>query len=74
MWQSEYMDRIIRNNADLLEKISYVIGNPSRRWPSVGDYQWVWHSVLVDVRAKGPQHDGPQALPTQEDDQGDEPD
>jgi REP element-mobilizing transposase RayT len=42
VWQSEYMDRIIRNDAELDQKIEYVLANPFQRWPSLSFYPWVW--------------------------------
>jgi REP element-mobilizing transposase RayT len=40
LWQSEYMDRIIRDEGELEEKVNYVLDNPFRRWQQVDDYQW----------------------------------
>jgi REP element-mobilizing transposase RayT len=40
IWQREYFDRIIRDEAELLEKIEYVLGNPIKRWPGIQDYRW----------------------------------
>jgi len=37
VWQEESYDRILRNRAELAEKITYVANNPGRRWPEVGD-------------------------------------
>jgi REP element-mobilizing transposase RayT len=45
IWQDEYLDRIIRNEADLLEKVNYILGNPVKRWPGIQDYPWVWCGV-----------------------------
>jgi putative transposase len=41
VWQNEYYDRIIRGEAELIEKIQYVLGNPWRRWPDLTLYPWV---------------------------------
>ena len=46
VWQSEYMDRIIRNARDLERTIEYVIGNPFERWPSLTEYPWLWADGL----------------------------
>jgi putative ATPase len=40
VWDSEYYDRIIRDDAELNEKCEYVITNPQRRWPDIGEYEW----------------------------------
>lgn len=40
IWQKEYFDRIVRDEAELMEKITYVVSNPTRRWPEIEDYAW----------------------------------
>ncbi len=42
IWQDEYFDRIIRDHDDLAEKVAYIEGNPRRRWPGIGGYEWVY--------------------------------
>ena len=42
IWQEEYFDRIVRDDAELLEKTTYILNNARKRWPEVGHYQWVW--------------------------------
>jgi REP element-mobilizing transposase RayT len=42
IWQREYYDRIVRNEADLIEKMNYILGNPARRWPGIDHYAWAW--------------------------------
>ena len=42
LWQEEYFDRVLRDEDDLLEKIRYILKNPWKRWPEIGDYPWVW--------------------------------
>ena len=42
IWQPEYFDRIVRDVAELREKLQYVATNPAKRWPGVEDYPWVW--------------------------------
>ena len=42
VWQPEYYDRIIRNEAELSQKIEYTLGNPFTRWPDLTEYPWVW--------------------------------
>ena len=46
VWQAEYLDRIVRDDAELEQKTEYVIGNPFARWPSLTFYPWVWAAVL----------------------------
>jgi putative transposase len=41
-WQAEYFDRIIRDEAELMEKAQYIRNNPRKRWPDLEDYPWVW--------------------------------
>ncbi len=40
IWQDEYFDRIVRNEAELIEKAQYILGNPFKRWPEAEDYPW----------------------------------
>lgn len=40
VWQDEYFDRIVRNEADLIQKVEYILGNPQKRWPETEDYPW----------------------------------
>lgn len=42
VWQDEYFDRIVRNEAEYVEKMGYILGNPRKRWPEMEDYPWVW--------------------------------
>jgi len=42
VWLDEYYDHIIRNEADLVEKLGYTLTNPQRRWPALESYKWVW--------------------------------
>ena len=41
MWQDESFDRIIRSEAEFLEKVNYILNNPRKKWPEVVDYPWV---------------------------------
>ena len=41
VWQSEYFDRVVRDEAEMLEKATYILGNPWKRWPDLEDYPWV---------------------------------
>ena len=42
VWQSEYLDRLIRSDSELRQKIEYVLDNPFRRWPLLSGYRWAW--------------------------------
>ncbi|MBI5570342.1 MAG: transposase [Desulfomonile tiedjei] len=41
VWQREYRDRIVRDEAELLQKAGYILGNPFTRWPDLEEYPWV---------------------------------
>ena len=41
VWQAEYFDRIVRDQAELLEKATYILHNPWKRWPELQGYPWV---------------------------------
>lgn len=41
VWQDESLDRIVRDETELLEKGSYILQNPRKRWPEMGEYPWV---------------------------------
>ncbi len=42
VWQEEYFDRVVRDEAELVEKAQYILDNPRKRWPEGRDYLWVW--------------------------------
>ncbi len=42
IWQREYFDRVVRDDAEWLEKMAYIVHNPIKRWPGGGDYPWVY--------------------------------
>jgi REP element-mobilizing transposase RayT len=42
VWQREYFDRIIRDDAEFNAKIEYVLENPYQRWPGIEQYPWTW--------------------------------
>ena len=42
VWQDEYFDRMLRDERELAETLQYVLDNPSRRWPELTHYPWVW--------------------------------
>jgi putative transposase len=41
VWQREFFDRIIRGERELIQKVNYILGNPLKRWPDIGEYEWV---------------------------------
>jgi len=41
VWQFEYFDRIVRDEAELAQKWRYIEGNPWKRWPGIERYEWV---------------------------------
>ena len=41
IWQGEYFDRIMRNEAEFLEKGNYILNNPRKQWPEIENYRWV---------------------------------
>ena len=42
VWQDEYFDRVVRDEAELFEKVNYILKNPWKRWPEAIEYPWVW--------------------------------
>jgi len=40
VWLDEYFDRIVRDEADLIRKTEYILGNPLKRWPQTEQYPW----------------------------------
>jgi putative transposase len=42
VWQDEYFDRIVRDDEEFSEKLRYIANNPSKRWPELEVYPWVW--------------------------------
>jgi len=42
VWQKEYFDRIVRSEIEMAGKLQYMLENPWRRWPGIGDYPWLW--------------------------------
>lgn len=42
IWQEEYFDRVIRDEAEYREKRDYILKNPLRRWPALATYRWCW--------------------------------
>ena len=48
VWQDESYDRIIRSEAELRQKLRYVLLNPRRRWSGVKTYPWLWVLGMED--------------------------
>ena len=42
IWQEEYYDRIMRDEAEFLEKANYIFNNPAKVWSESDEYPWVW--------------------------------
>jgi putative transposase len=46
VWQKASYDRIMRDEAEVLEKLQYMLNNPLERW-GIHDYEWAkwfpWH-------------------------------
>ncbi len=56
IWQDEYFDRIVRDQAEFIEKAQYILNNPLKIMPEIHDYKWVW---IRDLEA------GTEARPTE---------
>ena len=41
IWQDEYFDRIVRDEAEFYEKAQYILNNPRKRWPELEEYAWM---------------------------------
>jgi REP element-mobilizing transposase RayT len=41
VWQREFFDRVVRDEREWIEKVTYIAGNPIKRWPMVATYRWV---------------------------------
>jgi REP element-mobilizing transposase RayT len=42
VWQAEYFDRVVRDDLEYDRKRDYILNNPAKRWPEIGDYRWRW--------------------------------
>jgi putative transposase len=49
VWQDEYFDRIVRDEAELLEKAQYIINNPFKVWADIEEYQWVGGKLIEEA-------------------------
>jgi REP element-mobilizing transposase RayT len=63
VWQDEYFDRIVRDEAELLEKALYIINNPFKVWPDIEEYQWVGGKLLEKAGTEA-RPTGTEARPT----------
>jgi REP element-mobilizing transposase RayT len=41
VWQSEFFDRIVRDEAEFIEKARYIQNNPFKRWAGLDEYRWM---------------------------------
>ena len=46
VWQDEYFDRIMRDEAEFLEKAEYIFNNPIKRWPELENYRWLGWKMM----------------------------
>jgi hypothetical protein len=49
VWQDEYFDGIVRDEAELLEKAQYIINNPFKVWSDLEEYQWVGGKLIKEA-------------------------
>ena len=42
IWQDEYFDRAVRDEAEYDQKRDYIVYNPQKRWPEMESYRWCW--------------------------------
>jgi REP element-mobilizing transposase RayT len=42
VWQDEYFDRAVRDDAEYDQKRDYILGNAQKRWPDIDAYRWRW--------------------------------
>ena len=52
IWQDEYFDRIVRDEAEFLEKAQYILNNPLKTWPVNQEYEWVWVKMMAGTEAR----------------------
>ncbi len=60
IWQDEYFDRIVRDQAEFVEKAQYILNNPLKILPEIPEYRWVWIRDLEEA--------GTEARPTSPED------
>ena len=42
LWQAEYFDRVVRDDAEYDQKRGYILNNARKRWPELDAYPWHW--------------------------------
>ena len=42
VWQHESYDHIVRDDTEYQHFYQYIRGNPSKRWPEIKEYPWLW--------------------------------
>jgi REP element-mobilizing transposase RayT len=47
IWQHDSFDRIIRDQAEYVRFIEYIVFNLRERWPDLDAYEWVWGSAIA---------------------------
>jgi REP element-mobilizing transposase RayT len=52
IWQDEYFDRIVRDEAEFLEKAQYILNNPLKTWPDIQEYEWIWVKMMAGTEAR----------------------
>ena len=52
VWQDEYFDRIVSDEAEFLEKVKYILNNPLKTWPDIQEYRWVWVKMMAGTEAR----------------------
>ncbi|MBM4284652.1 MAG: transposase [Deltaproteobacteria bacterium] len=62
VWQDEYFDRIVRDEAEFLEKANYIFTNPAKVFGDQ-EYPWVWVKILEEAGTEA-RPTGTEARPT----------
>jgi REP element-mobilizing transposase RayT len=42
VWQEESVDQLMRGRAEISEKLHDIASSPSKRWPGLTSYPWLW--------------------------------
>jgi putative transposase len=42
VWQEDYFDRIVRDEAEFIEKAQYILNNPLKIQIRIDEFPWVW--------------------------------
>ncbi len=59
IWQDEYFDRIVRDEAELIEKAQYILNNHLKKMPGIQDYRWVWIGDWAGTEARPTEGNAP---------------